>query len=95
MAFPKFTSAQILYCIKFHKMKRGKKKYRLTGWPDLDSIRERAFERNLSMADLDYLAGTKRYFQTAQWSSGNRPIAAHVAKAVEVLEGHLLIKWRD
>lgn len=95
IAFPKFTATQIKYCMKFHGIKCPRKKFRPTKWPILNSIRDKAHSQNLSMGDLDYFAGTGRYFQDAQWSSGNKPNPVAVAKAVHVLGGTLVVQWSD
>jgi hypothetical protein len=47
-----------------HKKRRS---YPSTGFPIIDQIRTRAFVLNLSMLDLDELAGTKNYFQGRGW----------------------------
>jgi hypothetical protein len=91
--FSDFSSVQIRCCMKLHGIKRIKPKYKSTKWPILNDIRDKAYEQNMSMADLDYLAGTKKYFQQAQWSCGNKPNPVAVAKAVLLLGGELHVKW--
>ncbi|MBK1976156.1 hypothetical protein JIX58_10410 [Brevundimonas diminuta] len=58
----------------------------LTGFAVLDSVRRRAFDLRLSMADLDDLAGRKSYFKRPRrmdWSAVQR-VLPHLGGQVEV-----------
>lgn len=48
---------------------RNRRQLIKTGIPEIDQIRGRAFELNISMVDLDAMAKTKKYFQKAGWLS--------------------------
>ncbi|WP_024896877.1 SANT/Myb-like DNA-binding domain-containing protein [Brucella rhizosphaerae] len=93
-AFPHRT----LNCIKsiclYHGIYREKKPYQTTGIALIDDIRARCFENNLTMADLDDIARTKRYFQNRGWKDSKAPNYAAVYKAVAALDGEISIRWR-
>jgi len=44
-------------------VRRERRKLVSTGHPLIDRIRDRAFDLNISMVDLDAMAGTKKYFR--------------------------------
>jgi len=77
------------YALKARAARR--RKPALTGYPLIDAIRERTFELNLSMVDLDAMAHTGRYFQTSSWHSGNFN-RKFVLRAVEVLGGEVSVQ---
>lgn len=76
-------------------LRRKKKCFRPTGFPVIDQIRARCFELNLSMVDLDEMAGTKKYFQTAGWYGHEWVSGEYVRRAVEALDGTLEAKWSE
>jgi hypothetical protein len=62
-----------------------------SGHPVINQIKERARYLNLSMGDVDAMAGTKKYFYTAQWVSAGRPNLKAVGKAILALDGELAL----
>lgn len=71
---------------------RRRRKLVATGYPLIDAIRERAFEQNLSMVDLDAIARTKRFYQSGGWRGGNFN-RKFVLRAVEALGGEVVVQW--
>lgn len=69
---------------------RARRKPSATGYPLLDAIRQRAFELNLTMVELDAMAHTQRYYQTSSWCGGNFNRKA-LLRAVEALGGEVSV----
>ncbi|MGD9668835.1 MAG: hypothetical protein AB7U75_07210 [Hyphomicrobiaceae bacterium] len=92
-AFPDVTWSQIKAKAQHVGIHRARKKLVTTGYPIIDLIRDRAFELNLSMVDVDAMAGTKRYFQKACWVNGNINRKA-MMRAVEALGGEVSVSWQ-
>jgi hypothetical protein len=66
---------------------------KVCGHPLLDSIRRRAFDLNMSMAELDEACHSGRKFEKG---GTNRKIhIKHMVKAVTVLDGDLTVQWRE
>jgi len=59
--------------------------------PLVDAVRQRAFEMDLSLADLDRSLGNRKIFQQA--SGQQRVKLAHVERAIKALGGQLVAKW--
>lgn len=58
-----------------------------------DAIRQRAFQMNMTMRDLDRSLGNRQIFQHAV---GKRRIRAdHIDRAVKALGGRMTIVWED
>lgn len=74
-------------------VRRERRKLVSTGHPLIDRIRDRAFDLNLSMVDLDAMAGTKKYFQKAGWVNGNINRKA-MLRAIEALGGEVSVQWQ-
>lgn len=91
-ALPNLTMAQIRSKASDIGVRRARRKPTATGYPLIDAIRERAFEQNLSMADLDAIARTKRFYQSGGWRGGNFNRKA-VLRAVEALGGEVSVRW--
>lgn len=72
---------------------RRPRTFKKTGFVILDQIRNRCRELNYSMADLDAIAGTRRYFSKAAWISVGKPNLANLVKAATALDGHVRIEW--
>lgn len=70
------------------------KRYKITGFPVLDAIRQRCLELNYSMVDLDALARTGSYFAKAQWVSSGVANDQKLARAAKALDGVMTIVWR-
>ncbi|MGS1095134.1 hypothetical protein ACVCNR_11185 [Aquamicrobium terrae] len=55
------------------------------------SIRQRAFELNMSLADLDRSLGTRKIFRQA---AGRQRVGhTHIERAVKALGGNLVVEW--
>lgn len=91
-AFPEVTWSKIAAIANHHGIRRAPRTLAASGHPVIDAIRARAQHLNLSMVDLDAMAGTKRYFQKAAWCNGNFNRKA-VLRAVEALGGEVSICW--
>ena len=91
-AFPGMTWRRIAYKARHVGIRRARRKLVITGHPLIDTIRDRAQNLNLSMVDIDEIAGTKRYFQKAAWCNGNFNRKA-VLRAVEALGGEVSVHW--
>jgi hypothetical protein len=94
-AFPGFTQHQVIGKLAHRKIRRKRRPFKVTGYPLIDSIRERCHRLGWSMVDLDAIARTRRYFTTQAWSTNGYISTAPVAKAVEVLGGALTVTWKD
>lgn len=92
VAFPDMAWKQITYKARHAGIYRARRKLETTGHPLIDTIRERAQNLNLSMVDLDAMAGTRRYFQKAAWCNGNFNRKA-LLRAVEALGGAVSVQW--
>lgn len=66
-----------------------------TGFPLIDAVRSRAREKGLTMRLLDQLAGTGEYFQKARWFGAKEENAENIQKALQVLGGRFVVRWRD
>jgi hypothetical protein len=73
---------------------RPKKAPASSGYTVIDQIKERARYLNLSMGDVDAMAGTKHYFYSAQWCHQRRPNLKAVGKAILALDGEVTALWR-
>jgi hypothetical protein len=94
-AFPGLRKRQIKDKAANLGLYKKRRPYPSTGFPIIDQIRTRAFELNLSMLDLDELAGTKNYFQGRGWK-GCRTVNGWAALlAISALDGDVRAIWRD
>ena len=91
-AFPGLRWRQIAGKAGHIRVHRYRRRLSRTGHPLIDHIRDRAFELNMSMVDLDAMARTKKYFQKAGWANGNLNRRALV-RAVEALGGEVSVRW--
>lgn len=61
--------------------------------PLVNAVRQRAFELNMSMIDLDRSLGDRKIFQQA---AGKQKVGrAHIERAVKALGGKFVIEWCD
>lgn len=61
--------------------------------PLVNAIRQRAYDLNMSMIDLDRSLGDRKIFQHA---AGKQKVArAHIERAVRALGGKFVIEWCD
>ena len=93
-AFPGMTWHQIAGKARHLGLRGRKPKLKPTGHLLIDAIRTRAMTRGWSMVDIDAVAGTKRYFQKANWHTSGHPDHSAILKAIEVLEGEIAIRWQ-
>jgi len=93
-AFPEMTWRQVE--AKAHRLglQRPRRKPKATGHPMVDDVRLRAHQLNYSMADLDAVARSKRYFQKdAKYrASVNGQV---LFRAIEALGGEVSIRWES
>lgn len=59
----------------------------------MDSIRQRAFDLNISMKELDEACGSGHVFRAWNGRCGVR--TKHIEKALKVLDGHFVIEWSE
>lgn len=93
--FPYLTWKQIRAHAHASRFLRDKRPYDATGWLLLDNVRKRCRDLSLTMADLDQMAGTKRYFRHRHWRGNKRQVSAAVSRAVIALDGTLEARWRS
>lgn len=89
--FPGCSLAQIKAKARHLGLRRPVKTYRMLGIPLLDAVRARAGDRQMSLVELDRLAGTVAYFQ----KSRKGPVLQWIAKGAAVLGGRLEIHWPE
>jgi hypothetical protein len=94
-AFPDVRYANIARIARKNGIKRGRPPFVSTGYPLLDEIRERCHRLKYSMADLDDIAKTKRYFQDNHWRHMVSLNVGAIAKAIIALDGTISITWND
>lgn len=93
-AFPEVPKQKIKYKIRHLGLISGRSPFKITGIPPIDLIRQRAFDLNISMVELDAMASTKKYFQKAGWLMGNINHKA-IARAAHALDGLISVQWKD
>lgn len=94
-AFPNRSLSRVRDISRYYGIYVKKRRFKQTGYPILDELREQCFKLNLTMADLDDIAGTKRYFQNRSWKNSKKPNYAVIYKAVAALDGEISVRWRD
>lgn len=93
--FAHSTWINIRQVARYHGIRRARKPYKPTGYAPLDQLRERCFELNYTMPDLDKISKTKRYFQKANWTVNKRINHKAVGRAIEALDGQIRAEWND
>ncbi len=93
-AFPEMGWKQIKARAEHAGLRRPRRPYCPTGHAILDDIRSRCFELRYSMVDLDQMAKTNHYFTKALWANARVVKAQPVVRAVDALDGSLLVRWR-
>ncbi len=93
--FPSLSWQQVRNCAQYNGFHRNKKPYKPTGHEILDRILERSFSLGINMADLDEIAGTKKYFQKGCWCGRKSLNAKAIQKAIVALDGKVYVKWDD
>jgi hypothetical protein len=98
-AFPFCRWKQIVRQANYYGLRRGRRSYCTTGSDLLDAIRNRCAELGYTMADLDAMTRSKRYFTDARWLTlrqyGGVPKHKALLRAVDVLGGNLTVTWVD
>ncbi|AAL52869.1 MULTISPECIES: SANT/Myb-like DNA-binding domain-containing protein [Brucella] len=94
-AFPNRTLSDVGQICRYRGIYRKKRRFKQTGYPLLDQLREQCFKLNLSMADIDEIAKTKRYFQRPGWADHKVLNYGNVCKAIIALDGEISVRWRD
>lgn len=59
----------------------------------MNAIRQRAFDLNMTLADLDRSLGSQKIFRQAAGRQRVRHV--HIERAVKALEGKLAVEWCD
>ncbi len=94
VSFPGVRAAQIRQMANLRGITKDRRPLPPTGIPVIDAIRQRAFELNLSMIDLDEMARTGIYFRSSRWRYvGVRLV--QVCRAIEALDGEISAVWRS
>ncbi len=93
--FPGLTRDQVIGKLRHHQIKRPRRRFKPTGYPLLDAIRDRCYQLGWSMVDLDEIAGTANYFRCQAWLDGRGVSIRRIAKAVKVLGGTLSVTWKE
>jgi hypothetical protein len=94
-AFPGLRSKQINDRAKKLHLRKKRRPYPSTGFPVIDQIRARAFELNLTMEDVDKMAGTRHFFQNGRWRGCRSVNGSAVFLAISALDGDVRAIWRD
>lgn len=94
-AFPGRTFDHIKQMARYFGFYRRRRRLQPTGIPIIDAVRDRAFELNYSMVDVDVLIGKGSYFQKAGWHYGNNVNKVAVWRAIEAMGGRLTVEWDD
>lgn len=87
------TVGQVANRLLYRKINLAKRPPVQIGNELLDQIRRRAFDLNMSIADLDRSLGKRTIFQTA-WK-GRHISPKHIHRAVIALGGEMKIEWVD
>ena len=92
-ALPRYSSKSNRLASSRPKFLRPEKPPVNSGHPVINQIKERARYLNISMGDVDAMAGTKKYVCAAQWVSTGRPNLKAVGKAILALDGEVTAIW--
>lgn len=95
MAFPTRTRHQLIKLARYYGFARKRRPFMPTKIPVIDAIRQRCFDLNYTMPELDSMAATNHYFARAGWSCREKPNYRAIGRAVAALDGELTVRWRD
>lgn len=84
---------QIQNRLQYTRIRVSKRPPALCGDDLADAVRQRAFQMNITIRDLDRSLGNHRIFQNAV--TKKRVLPHHIDKAVKALGGRLTIVWDD
>ena len=93
-AFPGMKFITIQRVAAYRGIRAPRRPLKPTGHPLLDAIRQRCFELNLSLSDLDEMARTGQFFRQRK-GGHTTSFYAHLYKAVAVLDGTLTVTWNN
>jgi len=91
-AFPHSNWTNIKGIVNWYGFHRKDRRFKLTGIPVIDMIRERAEAMNLSMIDVDAMAKTKCYFQRSGWQTSSLN-GKYILRAIIALAGSPSVIW--
>jgi hypothetical protein len=93
-AFPEMTRAQIYSKAAQLGLRPGRRRaLKKHSNPVLNAVLKRIYDLNLSLADLDALSRTSKYFASRIWRR-KRPNDRALRRAVHALDGDLIVQWR-
>lgn len=84
---------QVQNRLQYARIRISKRPPTLCGDDLADAVRQRAFQMNITMRDLDRSLGNRRIFQNAVTKKYVLP--HHIDKAVKALGGRLTIVWDE
>lgn len=84
---------QVQNRLQYTRIRIAKRPPALCGDDLADAVRQRAFQMNITIRDLDRSLGNRRIFQNAVTTKYVLP--HHIDKAVKALGGRLTIVWDD
>lgn len=90
-AFPGRSRRSISEAAWKRGLYRSRKPYKITGDHFVDQFKQRCFELNVTLRDLNDAVGN-RYFLTLHKERSRR--RARLSKALHVLNGQLTVEWR-
>lgn len=94
-AFPGWKWERIKTKVITLRLRKTRRRLKAANMPLLDEIRECAFLRNLSMVDVDALAGTRRYFQNKDYNGILKPNLERLLLAIAALDGEISVRFQD
>lgn len=92
--FPGRSWEDIQKAARYYRIFRERRPFKATGHPLIDAIRQRCFDLNYTMSDLDEITNSGTYFTKAGWIAGNIR-QEYIARAVQALDGSLTIQWHE
>lgn len=84
---------QVAGRLSYARISIARKPPALSANPLVNAIRQRAFDLNITLSDLDRSLGNRRIFRQAAGRQSVRH--AHIERAVTALGGQLTVEWRD
>ena len=88
-AFPEFGKGQLRNAAKRYGIPWPERRPKPLGVPVLDDVRQRAFDMNLSLGDLDGIVGGGHYFRHSGKYIDNKKLI----RVVEFMGGRLTVDW--
>ncbi|RVK40917.1 hypothetical protein [Sinorhizobium meliloti] len=94
-ALPGRSWISIKSAAEYYRFRRERKPYATIGVDALDALRQKCFECNMYMRDLDEIVGSKGYFRKALWRANGRVDFRRVGRAIEALGGKVTAEWPE